>query len=49
MIDFMRLRQGIVENLPDIVVHPRHKKDIEEIVVYCNEELIPIYVFGGGS
>lgn len=49
MIDLMRLRQGIVENLPDIVVYPRHKKDIEEIVQYCTEEQIPIYVFGGGS
>ncbi len=49
MIDLMRLREGIVENIPDIVISPRSKKDILEIVQYCNQELIPIYVYGGGS
>ncbi len=44
MIDLMRLREGIVENIPDIVIHPRSKEDIEKIVKYCNEELIP-YIF----
>lgn len=49
MVDLMRLREGIVENVPDIVIHPRSKEDIERIVKYCNEELIPVYVYGGGS
>jgi len=49
MIDSMRLREGIVENIPDIVIHPRSKEDIKEIVEYCNEEKIPVYVYGGGS
>ncbi|MBB6623594.1 FAD-binding oxidoreductase [Clostridium gasigenes] len=49
MIDLMRLREGIVENIPDIVIHPRSKEDIEKIVKFCNEELIPIYIYGGGS
>lgn len=49
MMDLMRLREGIVENIPDIVLHPRNKEDIEKIVKYCNEELIPVYVYGGGS
>jgi len=49
MIDLMRLRKGIVENVPDMVIWPRNKKDIKDIVRYCNEERIPIYVFGGGS
>jgi len=49
MVDLMRLRQGIVENVPDIVLHPRSKEDIEKIVSYCNEHKIPIYVYGGGS
>ena len=45
MIDFMRLREGIVENIPDIVIHPRSKEDIEKIVKYCNNEKIPIYMY----
>lgn len=49
MVDLMRLREGIVENIPDVVLHPRNKEDIEKIVKYCNEQLIPVYVYGGGS
>lgn len=49
MLDAMRLREGIVENIPDLVLHPRSKEDIVEIVAYCNNQLIPIYVYGGGS
>lgn len=49
MVDLMRLREGIVENVPDLVLHPRSKEDIEKIVKFCNEELIPVYVYGGGS
>ncbi|SHI60611.1 alkyldihydroxyacetonephosphate synthase [Clostridium amylolyticum] len=49
MIDAYRLRRKIVENIPDIVVYPRSREDIEKIVYYCNEEIIPIYVYGGGS
>lgn len=49
MIDLMRLREGIVENVPDIVIHPRDSEDIKKIVEYCNNEKINIYVYGGGS
>lgn len=49
MVDLMRLRDGIVENIPDIVLHPRSREDIQKIVKYCNEQIIPIYVYGGGS
>lgn len=49
MLDLMRLREGIVENVPDIVIHPRNGEDIEKIVKYCNEERIPVYIYGGGS
>lgn len=49
MIDLMRLRQGIVENIPDVVLHPRNDEDIEKIVKYCSQEKIPVYVYGGGS
>jgi len=49
MIDLMRLRKGIVENIPDLVIHPRTKADIQSIVTYCHENHIPVYVYGGGS
>lgn len=49
MIDALRLRRKIVENIPEVVVAPRSQAEIEAIVAYANNHLIPIYVFGGGS
>ncbi len=49
MLDIMRLREGIIENIPDLAINPRNEDDIIEIVKYCNEEKIAIYVYGGGS
>lgn len=49
MIDLMRLRKKIVENLPDVVVYPRSREDIIKIVAFCCEKKIPLYVYGGGS
>jgi alkyldihydroxyacetonephosphate synthase len=49
MVDAIRLRFKKVENVPDLVIYPRNKEDIIKIVDYCNKELIPIYIFGGGS
>ncbi len=43
------LRQGKIEKITDLVVHPRNKKEIAEMVKYCNTEKIPVYVYGGGS
>ena len=45
----MKLRRHKIEQISDLVVHPRDKNDVSEIVKYCNEQKIPIYVFGGGS
>jgi len=45
----MDLRQNRVRCVPDIVAHPRNKEDVRKIVAYCNEQKIPVYVFGGGS
>ena len=45
----MRLRKKIIENIPDVVLCPRSQKDIENIVAYCDENRIPLYVYGGGS
>lgn len=49
MIDLFRLRNKILENLPDIVLYPSNKEEIYKIVTYCNDNNINIYVFGGGS
>ncbi len=49
MLDAMRLRKGIIENIPDVVLHPRSRADLRAIVDYCNAESIPVYIYGGGS
>ncbi|MFA6450151.1 MAG: FAD-binding oxidoreductase [bacterium] len=43
------LRSGKPLKVTDLVVHPRDKSDVQKIVAYCNEEKIPVYVYGGGS
>jgi alkyldihydroxyacetonephosphate synthase len=45
----IRLREGIKVPLSDLVVHPRNKDEVRQIVAFCNKEKIPIYVYGGGS
>ncbi|MEG0691753.1 MAG: FAD-binding oxidoreductase [Oscillospiraceae bacterium] len=49
MYDVMRLRNKIVENIPDVVVYPVNKEQIEKIVAFSAEKKIPLYVYGGGS
>lgn len=49
MYDLLRLRNKIVENVPDAVLYPDTKEQIEHIVAYCAKKKIPVYVYGGGS
>ncbi|MEG1874368.1 MAG: FAD-binding oxidoreductase [Angelakisella sp.] len=49
MYDILRLRNKRIENLPDAVLYPDSKEQIEAIVAYCQGEKIPVYVYGGGS
>jgi alkyldihydroxyacetonephosphate synthase len=49
MIDVLRLRKGIIENLPDVVLSPRSKSEVQAIVTYCSDHRIPLYVYGAGS
>jgi alkyldihydroxyacetonephosphate synthase len=49
MLDALRLRNEIVENIPDLVLWPRSQKNIEKIVAYCHAKRIPLYIYGGGS
>jgi hypothetical protein len=45
----LRLRQGEVQAVSDLVVHPRHKEDVRRLVAYCDRQRIPVVVYGGGS
>lgn len=47
--DALRLRTKRVDSLPDLVLYPETTQQIEEIVAYCTEHSIPLYVYGGGS
>ncbi len=49
MIDALRLRRKIIENIPDAVICPRDQKEIEKLIAFCDQEHIPVYVFGAGS
>lgn len=49
MIDIMRLRKGIVEHVPDIVVYPSKKEEIEQLLLYADKNGIKVYVHAGGS
>ncbi len=49
MLDALRLRKKIIENIADAVLCPRNQKDVEAIVSYCHQNRIPLYVYGGGS
>ena len=47
--EMMELGRGVVREIADLVVHPRHKEDVRRIVAFCHAEQIPVYVFSGGS
>ncbi|MBA4369552.1 MAG: FAD-binding oxidoreductase [Desulfobacterium sp.] len=49
LFEVLDLRENKVSFVSDVVVHPRDKNDVKKIVKYCDEEKIPIYVYGGGS
>lgn len=47
--EMLELRLGMVKEVADVVVHPRDKNDVRNIVEFCNREIIPVTVFSGGS
>jgi alkyldihydroxyacetonephosphate synthase len=49
MEEIINLRQEKIENICDIVLHPRNKEDIRQIVELCHTKKIPLHVCGGGS
>ncbi len=49
MIDALRLRKHIIENIPDVVVSPRSQAEIEQIIAFCSDQRIAVYIYGAGS
>ncbi|NOX35475.1 MAG: FAD-binding oxidoreductase [Deltaproteobacteria bacterium] len=49
MEDIFNLRQEKIEDICDIVLHPRGRADIEKIVSLCHKKKIALHVYGGGS
>jgi len=47
--EMLELREGIIHEVADVVVHPRDKHDVQKIMAYCDKEQIPITVFSAGS
>lgn len=45
----MSLRSGTCKDVADLVMHPTSKEDVQKIVKYCDQQQIPVYVYGGGS
>lgn len=48
-VELLKLRHGLVEFPPDLVVYPRNNHEVQQIVALCNSHKIPVIPFGGGS
>ena len=48
-LELLKLRLGIIDNPPDLVIYPNNSEEILRIVQICNNHRIPIIPFGGGS
>ncbi len=49
MIDELRMRLKIIENLPEAVVCPRSAEEVQALLRWCYDQRVPLYVFSGGS
>jgi len=49
MLDLLRLRRGLVPPLPDAVLHPRDRHDLERILAFCAREGIAVTPRGGAT
>ena len=49
MLDLMRLREGVAQDLPGAVLHPRNRHDVARIVAYCAAHGLAVQARGGGS
>ncbi len=48
-LDAMNLRRKKIQHIPDLVLFPRDKGEVQKIVAYCHEHKIPIIPYGGGT
>lgn len=49
MEEILALRENRVDNLCDLVLHPKDKADVKKILALCHEKKIPVHVYSGGS
>lgn len=49
LVDLLRLRQGLPGCVPDAVLHPRHRRDLEGILACCARHGIAMTARGGAS
>ena len=49
VIDCMRLRREIIENVPDVVLSPSSEEQVIMILKYCSRKNLPIYSAGGNT
>jgi len=47
--DVIRLRLGMVDTPPDVIVYPRSDQDIHQIMSWCSNNGVPLVPFGGHS
>jgi len=49
MEDIFKLRENQIDKICDLVLHPRDKADVRQIIALCNDRHIPVHVYAGGS
>lgn len=47
--EMVNLKRGVLHEVTGAAVHPREKGEIQKIVLLCDQNKIPLYVYGGGS
>jgi alkyldihydroxyacetonephosphate synthase len=47
--ELLKLRLGIIENSPEMVIYPRNSYEISSVLKICTREKIAVVPFGGGS
>lgn len=45
----INLREKNISDITDLVVHPRNKDEIKDIVTICDKNKIPLHIYSGGS
>lgn len=48
-LDLLRMQQGKVSSLPDLVVYPKDASEITQLIKVCEKESVAVIPFGGGT